>query len=99
MSFVLTCPALPQTRTLGASTYAALLSKVSTLRKTEGLRNDKKVVCAGYILHGTPGKYLETLWDLYQKCVVVKFRTACTNPKGFRGTPLVFLLRGCSHRR
>ena len=32
---------------LGASTYAALLSKVSMLRKKEGLRNDNKVVYDG----------------------------------------------------
>ena len=55
---------------LGASTYAALLSKVSMLRKKEGLRNDNKVVYDGYILQGKPGKYLENLWDSYRKCEI-----------------------------
>ena len=55
---------------LGTSTYAALLSKVTMLRKKEGLKNDNKVVFDGYILHGTPGKYLENLWDSYRKCEI-----------------------------
>ena len=53
---------------LGASTFTALLSKVSKLRTKKGLKNDNKVIYDGYILHGKPGKYLKKLWDAYKDC-------------------------------
>ena len=55
---------------LGASTYATLLSKVSTLRTKEGLKNDNRVLYDGFLLHGKPGKYLEDLWDSYRNCEI-----------------------------
>ena len=53
---------------LGTSAYKTLLSKVTKLRKDEGLKNDNKVIYDGYILRGTPGKFLEALWDAYKDC-------------------------------